>query len=62
MKILRILMPAVSRALGLTAAKPVVESARVLPVALGVPLLITGLIGYNRVRGRSRHGGGRNAQ
>jgi hypothetical protein len=41
------------------ARKPVVASTRILPVALGVPLLITGLMSYNGVRGRSRHEGGR---
>jgi hypothetical protein len=34
------------------ASKPVVESARILPVALGVPLVIVGMMGY---RGWRRH-------
>jgi len=32
------------------AAKPVVESARILPVALGVPLLLAGAMGYRAWR------------
>jgi hypothetical protein len=32
--------------------KPVVESARVLPVAFGVPAIIVGLIGWRRLRHR----------
>ena len=34
------------------AQKPVVESARILPVALGIPLAIGGLLGFTRFRGR----------
>jgi hypothetical protein len=41
------------------ARKPVVESTRVLPVALGVPLLITGLMGYNGFRQHRRQAGRR---
>lgn len=33
--------------------KPVVESRRILPVALGIPLLIGGLLGLQRLRGRA---------
>lgn len=36
------------------AQKPVVESARILPVALGIPLLIGGLLGVQRLRHRRR--------
>lgn len=34
------------------ARKPVVESGRILPVALGVPLLIGGMMGYRKLRRR----------
>ena len=34
------------------AAKPVVESSRILPVAFGVPLVIAGLMGYGSWRRR----------
>jgi hypothetical protein len=34
------------------APKPVVESSRILPVALGLPLVIAGLMGYRGWRGR----------
>jgi hypothetical protein len=33
--------------------KPVVESRRILPVALGIPVLIGGLLGLQKLRGRS---------
>ncbi len=36
------------------AQKPVVESTRILPVALGIPLLIGGLLGTQRFRHRHR--------
>jgi hypothetical protein len=36
--------------------KPVVESRRILPVALGVPLLLFGLLVLRRVRNRSTSG------
>ena len=34
------------------AQKPVVESARILPVAIGIPLAIGGLLGFTKFRGR----------
>ena len=34
--------------------KPVVESRRVLPVALGIPALLLGAMGFSWLRGRSR--------
>lgn len=34
------------------AQKPVVESSRILPVALGIPLSIGGLLGFTRFRSR----------
>jgi hypothetical protein len=39
------------------ARKPVVASRRILPVAFGVPLLITALIGYNGLRRHRRRAG-----
>jgi hypothetical protein len=39
------------------ARKPVVDSARILPVAFGVPLLIGALMGYNDLRRRRGSGG-----
>lgn len=36
------------------AQKPVVESSRILPVALGIPLLIGGLLGAQKLRHRHR--------
>jgi hypothetical protein len=44
------------------ARKPVVESTRVLPVALGVPLLMAGLMGYNGLRRHRSRVGGRQAR
>ncbi len=38
------------------AQKPVVESARILPVALGIPLLIGGLLGVQKFRRRHKTG------
>jgi len=38
------------------AQKPVVESARILPVALGAPLLIGGLLGVQKFRRRHKTG------
>jgi len=39
------------------ARKPVVESRRILPAALGVPLFIAGLLGYNGFRRHRRRVG-----
>lgn len=43
------------------AQKPVVESARILPVALGVPLLLAGMLVTRKLSGRRRSGASRRA-